>query len=77
MFGGFALCTKSPNIFAGKYLCAPGGRKGRPYGKTIVFTTPVHFCNTPNSFAQKGQVGSHFIYDVALKLLTGSPLSAG
>jgi hypothetical protein len=47
MFGGFALCTKSPNIFAGKYLCAPGGRKGRPYGKTIVFTTPVHFCNTP------------------------------
>ena len=46
-FGGFALCTKSPNIFTGKYLCAPGGRKGRPYGKTIVFTTPVHFCNTP------------------------------
>jgi len=47
MFGRFALCTKSPNIFTGKYLCAPGGRKGRPYGKTIVFTTPVHFCNTP------------------------------
>ena len=25
-------------------------RAGRPYGKTIVFTTPVHFCNTPILF---------------------------